>query len=211
MKKIGLISDIHANLEALQRSLAIFSKHAVDQVLCAGDLVEKGPSGDAVVALIRTMAIPCVMGNHDFDAISNQAWLRANADLSHPAMEGRLLNDETLSFLAALPKALSFTWENRHVFLAHGAPWSTNEYIFPTSPPRFFQRIADETQADVVVLGHTHIPMCIQVNQTRMINPGALSGNYPENDGTCAVLNLPEGVIQWYSITSGLLVRTYPE
>jgi len=50
------------------------------------------------------------MGNHDFDAIGNRVWLRANADLSHPAIQRKLLKDETDSFLGgSLLKSLIFT------------------------------------------------------------------------------------------------------
>jgi putative phosphoesterase len=199
MKKIGLIADIHANLEALQRALEILDQQQSDQIICAGDVVEKGSAGDAVVALLRTANIACVMGN--------QAWLRANADLSHPATQGRLLSDETLSYLASLPKSIVFTWEERRVVMTHGAPWSTNEYIFPNSSVQIFQQIANEAQADVVVLGHTHTPMCIRINTTRIINPGAVSGNYLDGKGTCAVLTLPDCLFQVYSLTSGELLQ----
>lgn len=209
MKKIGLIADIHANLEALQRALEILGNRQAEQIVCAGDVVEKGSAGDGVVELLRASAIACMMGNHDFDAVGNQAWLRDNADLSHPAMQGRLLKDDTLSFLASLPKSLVFTWEERRVVLTHGAPWSTSEYVFPNSSSQIFQRVANEAQADVVVLGHTHTPMCIRVNSTRIINPGALSGSYPDGKGTCALLNLPDCVFQVYSLTSGHLLNEY--
>src|SRR5215216_4127046 len=111
MTKIGLIADIHANIDALERAFEVLNALAPDVILCVGDLVEKGSTGDLVVERLRALAVPCVMGNHDFDTVGNQAWLRENADLSHPAMQGRLLKDETLSFLSDLPKQLIFTWE----------------------------------------------------------------------------------------------------
>jgi putative phosphoesterase len=209
MMKIGLIADIHANLTALERSLEILNLQKVDQVLCAGDLVEKGPGGDAVVDRLRMLSIPCVMGNHDFDAIGNQVWLRENADLSHPAIQGKLLREETLSFLGALPRSLDFSWKSRRIVLTHGAPWSTNEYVFPTSPALVFERICKETRADVVVLGHTHRPMCIRINDTRIINPGAVCGNYPDGKGSCAVLSLPECLIQIFSLEDGTILGEF--
>jgi len=210
MTTIGLIADIHANLVALQRGLDLLRTHQPDVILCAGDLVEKGAEGDAVVEQIRSLAIPCVMGNHDFDTIGNQAWLRANADLSHPAMQGRLLKDETLAYLKALPKSLDFTWDEKRVVLSHGAPWSNSEYIFPNSSARIFERIVQETHSpDIVILGHTHIPMCIQVNTTRIINPGAVCGNYPGGKGSFAVLTLPDFRFQIYGIDDGSLLNEY--
>ena len=201
--KIGIISDIHANLDALRRALELLNRHGVERILCAGDLVEKGHAGDAVVALLQTAAVPCVMGNHDFDAIGNQAWLRENSDLSHPALRGVLLQEETLHFLKHLPRSLNFASKERRLFLGHGAPWSTNEYIFPTSAVHHFERIARETQADVVILGHTHVPMCVQMDKTIIVNPGAVCGNR-NNEATCAILTLPDLAFQLYSLETGL-------
>lgn len=118
--KVGLISDIHADLTSLLAALDLLQQQQVDLVVCAGDLVEKGTDGDAVVWLIRERQIPCVQGNHDFDAIGNQRWLRENATPNHPAVKGRFLNDKTLAYLAALPFALRFEWEGWRVLLTHG-------------------------------------------------------------------------------------------
>ncbi len=207
--RIGLIADIHANLSPLHRALEIFRQHNVSQVLCAGDLVEKGAEGDAVVELIRAASILCVMGNHDFDVIGNQAWLRENSDLSHPALSGVVLKEETLRFLKHLPRSLTFDWNGRRLFLAHGAPWSTNEYIFPTSYPHVFERLVREAQADVVILGHTHVPMCVQVGSTLILNPGAVCGNR-NLEATCAVLTLPALDFRIYSLETGSVINLRP-
>jgi predicted phosphodiesterase len=74
--KIGLIADIHADLEALELALMLMEQHGVQQILCAGDLVDKGKHGDAVVQRIRDLRIPCVLGNHDGLARVTQEWYR---------------------------------------------------------------------------------------------------------------------------------------
>jgi putative phosphoesterase len=198
---IGLISDIHANLPALRRALALLHEHGVDHILCAGDLVEKGPDGNAVVTLLRDEGIPCVMGNHDFDVVGNQAWLRENGDLLQLSLNGRLLTEETLAYLKKLPPALSFVWQGKRIFLAHGAPWSANEYIFANNPPHVFTRVAFMAQADAVILGHTHMPMCVQAGTTRILNPGAVSGG--RGDPTCGILTLPDLAFEVYNLVNG--------
>ncbi|MEO0596445.1 MAG: metallophosphoesterase, partial [Chloroflexota bacterium] len=74
--KIGLISDIHADLWGLEKSLALFQKHKVSDVFCAGDLVDGGKDGIYVIRTIQQNAIPCVSGNHDRDAFAHQSWIR---------------------------------------------------------------------------------------------------------------------------------------
>lgn len=209
MKKIGLISDIHANLAALEHALDLLDGQNVDQIVCAGDVVEKGPDGDAVVDLLRSRAIPCVMGNHDYFAIGNQAWLRATKPFVPSALRARLLKAETLAFLRALPRTLVFTWEERQVFVAHGAPWAISDYVYPNSPPQLYGRIRQETQTDVVVLGHTHVPMCIEIEGTRVMNPGAVCGENDEGLASCAVLTLPECLLHIYNLKNGAMLCEY--
>ena len=51
--RIGILSDIHANLPALEAAFQVFQTQGVDRVICAGDLVEKGEHGDEVVAMLE--------------------------------------------------------------------------------------------------------------------------------------------------------------
>src|SRR6185436_11569456 len=102
--KIGLISDIHASAKALLHALDILQGQAVDSILCAGDLVDKGNQGDAVVAQIRQHNIPSVLGNHDWSAEQNQGWLLRHYGETHPM----LLSEERLDFLATLPDTLAY-------------------------------------------------------------------------------------------------------
>jgi diadenosine tetraphosphatase ApaH/serine/threonine PP2A family protein phosphatase len=63
--KLAIISDIHANLEALEAVLARIDKERVDQIACLGDVVGYGASPDECCTLIRERASFCLLGNHD--------------------------------------------------------------------------------------------------------------------------------------------------
>src|SRR5687767_13954790 len=121
--RLGLISDIHADVKGLQRALELLHDKQTNQIICAGDAVEKGPDGDAVVEILKAEQVACIAGNHDRDAINNQAWLRDNGDPAHPpALKTRLLSDDSLEWLKALPQILTLTCEGILLFIAHGAP-----------------------------------------------------------------------------------------
>src|SRR5690242_16977417 len=62
---VAVITDIHANLPALQRTLARVQELSIERVYCGGDLVGYGPHPNEVCALIRERAIPTVYGNYD--------------------------------------------------------------------------------------------------------------------------------------------------
>jgi predicted phosphodiesterase len=58
--KIGIFSDVHGHIEALNRTLKLLDSLQADHIICAGDLVEKGLEGDAVIEVMRERAIPCM-------------------------------------------------------------------------------------------------------------------------------------------------------
>lgn len=200
--KLGIISDVHANVDALDKALNCLDHAQVELIVCAGDLVEKGFNGDAVVRRIRERQIPCVQGNHDEQAIDNQRWLRSQispeslaAKLAHLAQGHNtnytaLLLDDTIAYLKSLPPSNKFTLDEKTIFMAHGTPDSNSQYAFSHSVPTLWWRITHVAQADVVILGHTHEPLWMCVGSTTVINSGSTCCNYSLDYGTCVVLDL---------------------
>jgi putative phosphoesterase len=198
--QIGIIADIHADLHALKIALDIIGGQGADVVLCAGDLVEKGPHGDEVVELLQAQAIPCVMGNHDYLARGNHTWQLENPEL---ADRYRYISLETLAYLKDLPETLNFSWEGIKVHLAHGTPWSLDTYVFPNSSRHVFKRVAQVANADVVVLGHTHEPMVVKIRERWIVNPGSVCETYTHGSGTCGVLSLPSCNLKVFDLKTG--------
>jgi putative phosphoesterase len=203
--KLGLISDIHADLKSLKLALDILQGQKVEQIICAGDLVDKGVGGDAVVKLIRERNISCVVGNHDWLADKDQNWLQRNYGDSHPM----LLSDETLEYLSTLRDTLNFAWEGQRILVAHGTPWNRDEYLYPYSQPSLFAQVATFAEAEAVILGHTHEPMIADVRGVWIFNPGSVCGIQAEGSGTCATLTLPEYSFRVFSIRTA--ERIQPE
>jgi len=217
---LGIIADIHADVRALAQALDLLTHQGADLIVCAGDLVEKGVDGDAVIQLLQAEQILSVQGNHDADIFSNQVFLREHGDPHNPNLRARLLMDSTLDYLRVLPTTLRLTLEDRLILVAHGTPWNRNEYVFPPVPPKqwrsdlahysaaqrsTFLRMAVEG-ADIVILGHTHLPMCIRAGGMLVLNAGSVCG--PQwGSHTCGLLPLPKGVFTVYDIGTGLPVQ----
>ena len=66
MNRVAVITDIHANLPALEATLCRIEDLAVDAVYCGGDLVGYGPHPNEVCALIEARDIPTIYGNYDY-------------------------------------------------------------------------------------------------------------------------------------------------
>ena len=184
--KIGLISDIHGNQQALTKVLGQLYNEHVDLVLCAGDLVCYGAHANQVLDLMRSCAIACVAGNYDAAVAWN--WPSASSKPSSPAMETlkqaalewtkRNLHSKHRDYLRGLPWTLSYRLDGLRIVVIHAGLQRLDEWYTPDDPARLCQ-LAAQVQADVIVLGHTHQPFVYEVEyapgcKTLLINPGAV-------------------------------------
>ena len=206
--KIGIISDIHAQFDALKRALRLLEKQAVDQVVCVGDLVDRGDDGDEVVALIKRREIPCVQGNHDKMAKLTQAFIKRNPQLDLPL---NTLKPETIEFLSTLPQSIKLNLAGVSVMIVHDNPWhDQTQYIFPNSQISIFHDVVKTAKTQVIIMGHTHVPMCVHYRNSVMINPGSVHVNRVDYNQTCGVLHLPERKFDLYDINTGKQLSLKP-
>ena len=184
--KIGLISDIHGNQQALTKVLNQLYLERVDLVLCAGDLVCYGAHCNQVLDLMRSCAIPCVTGN--YDAAVGWNWHSASRKPSTPTTEGlkqaalewtkRNLHSKHRDYLRGLPWMLSYRLDNLRLVVIHAGLQHLDEWYTPEEPTQLCA-LAAQVAADVIVLGHTHQPFACEVEyalgrKTLFINPGAV-------------------------------------
>ena len=198
--RIGLVSDIHADLPALERALGILERAGVDRVVCLGDVVEKGPQPDAVVERLDRLCIPTVAGNHDRNAVR------------HAELEGRDagMSAATLAWLAALPETREYLWAGKHVSLAHASLGAGDARVLPGEVPKRMRRALRQRDRDVVVLGHSHIPMWFAWSGCWLGNPGSISKGRCRLGATCGVLVLPALELELYSMGTGRRVALKP-
>lgn len=203
--KIGLIADIHGDLVGFQAALRVFERQGVDRILCAGDIVDRGPDADTIVQLLQERSIACIKGNHDYTVVSFQAHWRTADNPQRLAQLGRIVSDETVNFLVSLPDTTRFTFEGVRLLMAHGTPWSDVMAAFPGTRQSIFDRIVERYAGDteVVILGHTHVPMCVQIGGMWVLNPGSIYGVTVRDSHTCAVLILPGCDFRVFDLESG--------
>lgn len=198
--KIGIISDIHAHLEPLKRAVSFFKSQDVSHIICAGDLVDGGWEEDAVIDYVREHNIISVRGNHDRQAFSEMTDFLDDVEDTDNSDFGEALNSYRAKYVSSLPTSRHFTWEGRKIYLTHGAPWSDTEHVFPESSIDICRKILNLSEADIVVLGHTHIPMKIQIGEKWILNSGALSGNRDDLKRSCGILQLPQSKFELFDV-----------
>lgn len=211
MTKLAILSDVHADVEAVRDAFAQIERLGCSRIVCAGDLVDCGRFPEETIALLREREIPCIRGNHD-------RWALSRSDDPEGMRRGihgpGQLSPEALAFLADLPTRYDAVIDGVRIAIRHGTPKSDMEGIDPLlaiGPDA--RRWLAEADADVLVVGHTHIPFTIRAAGGGLIvNPGALlrdpaegaqvgarrfdpqTGNFVPVDlegGTFGVLDLP--------------------
>lgn len=206
-----IISDIHANLTALEAVLADAGSY--DRVLCLGDVVGYGPDPDTCIERIRELPnLSCIKGNHDA-AILGEIDVRAfnfEARASLVWLENAL-HPENKVWLGSLPESLTID----NFKLAHGSPRSPIwEYVMDVATA-WANFSAFETPFCLV--GHTHLPGVYQqdesspnsvylqliepdrpfwVNQKAIINPGSV-GQPRDHDPRAAYLIHDDADDRW--------------
>jgi predicted phosphodiesterase len=159
--RIAILSDIHANLPALDAVLAALGP--VDAVWHLGDVVGYGPHPDEVVARLRDMGAVGVRGNHDAAALDPGMAEEFNVD-ARRAIEwtaGRI-TPATRAWLSGLPERR----EIEGITLVHGSPRDpTWEYI--TSSTGAGENLAAFATAHLL-FGHTHLPVVFRDRAGRM-------------------------------------------
>lgn len=145
----SIISDVHGNIESLQRALALIPDD--DAVLCLGDIVGYGPNPNECVRRIRDRAQAAVLGNHDLAALENFGVEYFNeAARAAIAWTQGVLDEESREWL----NGLSYELRYPDFLLVHGAPVDYFEYILDK---RAASKAFSLTDAPLVFIGHTHI------------------------------------------------------
>ena len=198
MRRVAVITDLHANLPALQAALARIDELGVDATYCGGDLVGYGPHPNEVCALIAEREIPTIYGNYDY-AIARDlddcgcAYVTAHdRELGQRSVDWTLAHTAQASkdFMRALSFDLRFAVGDSAVHLVHGSPRKVNEYLFEDKPASLYERLAAAEEAGALVFGHTHKPWVHDYGGVRFVNCGSV-GKPKDGDprGAFAVLD----------------------
>lgn len=168
--KIAFFSDIHANLPALEATLADIDQQKPDFIYCLGDLVGYNVWPNEVSNEIRKRGIPTLAGNYDEGIGLNSddcgcAYQtdeeKANGAVSI-SFTNEIVNDDVRRYLRNLPRHMSLQFQNNeeeiHLLMVHGSPRRINEYLFEDRSEKSLRRIIEQAGADIMLFGHTHQP-----------------------------------------------------
>ena len=170
--KIAIISDLHANLEAL-RALP----EEYDELWVLGDLVNYGPNPAEVIDIVREKASFVVRGNHDHAAGAREdprcsAAFRAMAEAALDYTNS-VLTQEQKGYLGHLPLSAERIVDDFRFFLCHAVPSDPLYAYCGGDSPRWKQEVASLPEC-MLLVGHTHLPFVLDLGRHRVVNPGSL-------------------------------------
>jgi predicted phosphodiesterase len=158
--RLALISDIHANLGALDATLADIARQSVDRIVCLGDIVGYNRDAAECIDLVRQANCICVAGNHDLAVcgrITTEHFSKAAARAAE--WTRRQLSQDDLDFLAGLPVK---TVIEGHLVAVHGAlhPDENCESVRLDNDDNrllsFIALMSHSSGARICAFGHTH-------------------------------------------------------
>ena len=195
--KIGIISDIHSNLEALDIMLKRLAAESVERIYCLGDIVGYGANPNECVERVRETCAISILGNHDAACTGHTSPDYFNS-YARSAIEwtSRVLTEDNLTYLKSLP----LTHEDNNLFLVHAT----------LKEPAAWNYITNQAEAEVNLellapnttcfIGHSHVPAEFHdgKGKKKIINVGSI-GQPRDRDprACCGLYDTATGTFEW--------------
>ncbi len=155
--RLGIFSDVHANIEAMTAVMEAYKRDRIDEFYCLGDVVGYGASPNECADLIRQAAKVTILGNHDA-AVAGRMDYSYYYEAARQALDthSRQLTKENTAWLKTLPYKHDLTPYD--LTLCHGSPLRLEEfeYIFAPEQARECLPMWDEL-SQLTLIGHSHL------------------------------------------------------
>ena len=197
--RLAIISDVHANLAALE-----VIQESYDFLLCLGDLVDYGPWPREAIHWVQEHAFKVIRGNHDqalaYDVDCHCSPVMKEASVTTRAWHAQVLSAEEKAYLRGLPLSERLELGGASFFLAHASP--AGDLYKYLRPELSAEALAEEIQgidADFICIGHTHLPMLRHLDKSVIVNPGSV-GQPRHGDPRASYIVWEDGEIRFHRI-----------
>lgn len=208
--KLGIITDVHNNLIALETALKYFAQQNCEKIICCGDIIGIGPYPEETVQ--RMMMVPnlvAVKGNHDGYFVDGMPAEVPNAEemdhgeMEHHKWEHSLLSESSARFLKSLPMQARFSVGNYEIAVMHYCMDEAGHYAkyVPNPQDADVEKMTAGIRGDIILVGHDHSKTIRKVGNRWYINVGSLG--CPGRDGNIAragVLTIEEDKVEMEAV-----------
>lgn len=216
--QIAIFSDVHGNLPALEVVLNDIEERGIHQKFCLGDLVDFAPWGNEVIEKVKSLNIPCLMGNHDeriaFDIpvipLSKHSEEETAARFLAIDHSKKYITEENKKYLSELSFHLKLNYKvgKKHwnIQLVHSSLESNDTYLYESENDETFTDLLINSQSDLVIMGHTHLSFKKYFDGKWAINAGSVGRSREDNRlASYVILTLDEE-----KITPEIIKLEYP-
>ena len=209
--KIGIISDVHSNITALELAFEKFEQMNVNKVICIGDVIGIGPYPEKCIQFLmenKDKIISFVKGNHENYLIKGiprkhhnekDAKPMTDEDISTHVWNHSKLNQEQKEFIKLLKEEDLLEIEGRKIIIEHYPKDENSKFKkFIKNPSDMeIKELFEDKEADVYLFGHTHTKCNYTVNNKYYINPGSLGCPIKSTGANAGILNISKENIEY--------------
>ncbi len=171
--KIAVLSDIHANINALESVVRDAEERGASLLVNAGDSLGFGPCPNEAVEFICEKNILSILGNYDVEVIEGKIKDKGQKNRAFQFAK-KELSKSSENYLNSLPRERRIEVVGKKLLITHGSPESIEEHIYCDTPAERLKALAETAKADVIILGHTHEQFWKQINGVSFVNPGSV-------------------------------------
>lgn len=170
--KILILSDIHANLEALQSV-----RETYDELWILGDVVNYGPDPKETIEAVMSKASIVIQGNHDHavGCDDDSHWSPHFREVAEAARRftSAQLDDSQKAWLRQLPLTAKLERDGVRFHLIHATPSDPHYGRIDIDDDAWLAEL-ETIDADVLLVGHSHVPFIRELGSKTIVNPGSV-------------------------------------
>lgn len=187
--KIAVISDIHANTSALEAALDKIKSLKTDKIFCLGDILMAGydPNGTAKI-ITELDNLEIIQGNTDKMVACFSEELLEKAKKKSSCMgyaledDLKIIDEKYKDFVRNLPESKYIEINGLKIQLVHGSPRQQDENIYPNLALEDVEKMVENSSADLILCGHTHIPCGYSLESGKtVVNVGSIGRSMTED------------------------------
>lgn len=209
--KIGIITDIHSNIQALNATLIEFDKQNVEKIICCGDIIGIGINPEETVheLLKRKEMLIAVRGNHEQyllnglpKEIHDEKRKMSEIEIKNHKWNHSKLSNKSIEFLRQLEISLNVELVGKRLYIVHYPQQTDGTYKKHIKNPSAMDNLEmfKENTADIFIYGHTHTFSVNNINDKFYINTGALGCPMGNNIARAGILEINKGKIEFKRI-----------
>ncbi len=169
---LAVISDIHSNIDALEM---VLEKVDSDRILCCGDIVGYYARPNECIEKLRKLKAISVTGNHDLACVTGDTNGFNPYAKEAIVWTRKVIKDKNTEFLHNLKRKIRLKLDGVDIVIVHGSPKDPiSEYIFPYTPDSTLKSFLESENADILIMGHTHVPFIKKFGDKLVFNQGSV-------------------------------------